>query len=121
MNSAVCPTCGATLTDGRCAKCDSAVKSSEIRRSFVKPVSYVAPTVPPSPVTERQRTWQTPTMQDAITLRKAHERGKRKTRLLTLLILLLIAVAGYEIYEFFVRQALSFSGYYWNEKLYFAF
>jgi hypothetical protein len=120
MNSAACPRCGGTLVNGRCAKCNPLSKSSEVSRSFVKPISYVAPAATQTPVADRQRTWQTPTVQDTMAIRKMHQRSKQRSRLMTALVLLILAFAGYKVYEFFVREALSYSGYYWNEKLLFA-
>lgn len=119
MNSAVCPKCGEPLVDGRCAKCSSPPPPSEISRSFVKPVSYVAP-VGQAQGKTTQRTWKSPTLEDAITIRKVREADKRKTRIGTLLIVLVLAFIGYEIYGFFIRQASSYGGYYWNERQCFA-
>src|SRR5437773_8249139 len=112
MNSAACPKCGRQLVNGRCVKCNPT--PTETSRSFVKPISYVAPVGQPPAGTATQRAWKSPTIQDAIDIRRVRERSKRQTRFVTATVLLILAFAGYQIYHFFIEKALSYGGYYWN-------
>src|ERR1051326_1914199 len=98
MNTGVCPRCGATLTDGRCLKCNPSATPPEISQSFVKPVSYIARAGSKPGTMTRPVSPPVPSMQDAVSIQKLRERNKRQTRFITAGILVLLILGGYEVY-----------------------
>ena len=131
MNS-VCPKCGSNqIANDQCMKCGIVISKHRSEQSssgiltsgsisFVAPTSSVTP-VQPAASPSGADAWKTPsTGATAAAYHQAQKRSAVQRNILALSLLIGVLAIGYASFRFFLQQASTFSGYYWNTRLRFS-